>query len=114
MEVLRTNVDNKKDLFRLTHAQSAQKVQDLVGQCVTVDKYVLYLDGDAPEEGEEDSRKRVLALDLNGEAYGTISKTLIDSLLDILDVFEDDDDWAVEIKDGTSKNGRRFIYAVVV
>lgn len=114
MEVIKTNVTDKKQLFRLTHAQSARKVQDLEGQVVAVNEYVLYLDGEAPAEGEEDKRKRVLALDLNGEAYGTISPTLIDSLVDILDAFEDESDWAVEIRSGVSKNGRKFIYAVVV
>ena len=113
MEIIKTNVTDKKALYRLTHSQSARKVQDLVGQVIAVNDYVLYLDGDAPEAGEEDKRKRVLALDINGEAYGTISKTLIDSLLDILDYF-DPADWQVEIRAGTSKNGRQFIYAVVM
>lgn len=115
MTIVKTNVTDKKRRFALTHAQNARKVQDLVGQTIAINDYVLYKDGAAPAEGEPDNRKLVLSLELDGDVYGTISKTFIDSAMDIIEEFEGSDEpWAISIEASSSKNGRQFIYAVVV
>lgn len=115
MEIVRTNVSDKKVLFRLTHAQDCGKMQDLEGQVIPINDYALYLDGDAPETlDEKDNRKLVFVMEVNGEVYGTISKTFIDSVMDIILMFQDENDWAVLVKGNNSKSGRHFIYAEIV
>lgn len=115
MEVIKTNVSDKKAAFRLMHSQQTEKMQDLEGQTIAINDYVLFLDGEAPAgPDEQDKRKRIFALDVNGTVYGTISKTFIDSVMDIINVFEGDSDWAVAVKGNDSKSGRHFIYAEVV
>lgn len=114
MELIKTNVTDKKVLFRLMNSQQAKKVQDLEGQNFAINEWCVYLDGEAPADGEEDKRKRVFALDINGEVYGTISKTFIDSVLRIIEMFQGDDDWAVAVKGADTQKGRHFIYAEVI
>lgn len=110
MKIIAANTEDKKELYRLTHAVKTGKVIDLAGQTVTVDKWVMYSD-DPNEEGKEPKEVLTMVLD-TGEIVGTISKTFIKEFCDILDVLGELPSLLVETS--TTKSGRTFVFPVPV
>lgn len=110
MKIIAANTEDKKELYRMTHAVKTGKVIDLAGQTVTVDKWVMYSD-DPDEEGKEPKEVLTMVLD-TGEIVGTISKTFIKEFCDILDVLGELPPLLVETS--TTKNGRTFVFPVPV
>lgn len=110
MKIIAANTEDKKELYRLTHAVKTGKVIDLAGQTVTVDKWVMYSD-DPDEEGKEPKEVLTMVLD-TGEIVGTISKTFIKEFRDILDVLGELP--ALLVETSTTKNGRTFVFPVPV
>lgn len=113
MEIRKTNVVDKKALYRLTHSQQAAKMGDLEGQVFRLSEYCYYIETKTSGDGTE-KEQEVFATIVDGKVYGTISKTFIQSILDIIEMFENDDDWEVTVSGGDTKGGRHFIYAEVV
>lgn len=110
MNIIAANTEDRKELYRLTHAVKTGKVIDLAGQTVTVDKWVMYTD-DPTEEGKDPKEVLTMVLD-TGEIVGTISKTFIKEFRDILDVLGELPPLLVETS--TTKNGRTFVFPVPV
>lgn len=110
MKIIAANTQDKKELYRMTHAVRAGKVIDLAGQTINVALWVLYED---TGEGESDASKTVLTMVLDtGEIVGTISKTFIKEFTDIIDVLGELPALLVEISE--TKNGRTFVFPVPV
>lgn len=99
----------KRDAYRLAKAQDVNKMQTLAGATITPEKWVLFEDPD-PKTGEI---KTVLVIEANGEKFGTISKTFIDTFLDAAEEFGEDLG-EIAIIGGTSKAGRDFITCEIV
>lgn len=110
MKIIAANTEDRKELFRMTHAVKTGKVVDLAGQTITVDKWVLYTD-DPDEEGNEPKEALTMVLE-TGEIVGTISRTFIKEFRDIIDVLEELPPILVETS--TTKNGRTFVFPVPV
>ena len=109
MKIIASNTEDKKELYRMTHAVRAGKVIDLAGQTINVSSWVLY--EDTPEGS--DACKTVLTLVLDtGEIVGTISKTFIREFVDIIDVLGELP--ALEVATSETKNGRTFVFPVPV
>ena len=109
MKIIAANTEDKKELYRMTHAVRAGKVIDLAGQTITVNSWVLY--EDTPEGS--DASKTVLTMVLDtGEIVGTISKTFVKEFVDIIDVLGELPPLLVETSE--TKNGRTFVFPVPV
>lgn len=105
MNIIRTNIDttNKKEVYRLTKSDS-QRVQDVEqGLSLPVDKWAVYTEKNS--KGEEQT---VLAIVSGGMKVSTISKTFIDSFMEIVDLMEPDP-FSIIITGGTSKGGRQYV-----
>lgn len=105
MNIIRTNIDtnNKKEVYRLTKSDS-QRVQDVEqGLSLPVDKWAVYKETNS--KGEEQT---VLAIVSGTLKMSTISKTFIDSFMEIVDIMEPDP-FSIIITGGTSKGGRQYV-----
>lgn len=105
MNIIRTNIDtnDKKAVYKLTKAES-QRVQDVEkGLSLPVDKWAVYTEKN--NKGEEQT---VLAIVSGGMKVSTISKTFIDSFMEIVDIMEPDP-FSIIITGGTSKGGRQYV-----
>jgi hypothetical protein len=111
MEIVKNSkgMDRKK-AYQLTHAMSTRKMQDAVDSILKIDAWVLYTDVDS-KTGEA---KDVLAIESDGEIFGTISKTFLREFTDIVDAFGDDPELSIRVVAGTSKAGRQFITCEIV
>ena len=108
MEIRLASTEDKKALYRLTHAISAGKVIDLNGQVVQPRTWAIYEDADKAT-GET---KEVLSMELDsGEVVGTISATFIREFEDIVETFGNEQ--AIEIRTGKTKQGREFVFPVL-
>lgn len=109
MKILRTNIDisNKKAVYRLTKGDS-QRVQDVEkGLSLPVDNWALYEETKLDRNGEEQTQT-VLSILAGGMKISTISKTFIDSFLEIVELMEEDP-FSIVITGGTSKGGRQYV-----
>ena len=52
--------------------------------------------------------------DKNGNVYGTISATVIDMLLDLIDLLDEVDELPINVVHRTAKSGREFISLQIV
>jgi len=105
MEIIRTNIDvnNKKEIYRLTKSESV-RVQDMErGVSLPVDKYALYV-----EEDNKGEKRNVLAVVSGSSKFATISQTFIRSFLECVDLMGDDP-FSIIITGGQSKNGRQYV-----
>lgn len=105
MEIIKTNADinNKKELYKLTKSESI-RVQDVEpGTSIPVEKYALYV-----EEKPDGTKQNVLAVVGGGLKVATISKTFINSFMECVDLMGDDA-FSILITGGTSKAGRRYV-----
>lgn len=105
MEIIRTNIDvnNKKEIYRLTKSESV-RVQDMErGVSLPVDKYALYV-----EEDNKGEKRNVLAVVSGPSKFATISQTFIRSFLECVDLM-DGEPFSIIITGGQSKNGRQYV-----
>lgn len=105
MEILLTNIDvqNKKEIYKLTKAESL-RVQDVErGTVIPVEKYALYV-----EEKADGTKNNVLAVVGGGIKVSTISKTFINSFMECVS-FMGDEPFNIVITGGTSKGGRKYV-----
>lgn len=111
MKIIAANTEDKKELYRLTHAVKVGKVIDLAGQQIDVDRWALYVEDDPEDESGEGKTVLVMVLS-TGEIVGTISKTFIKEFKDILDVLGELPSLMVETS--VTKGGRTFVFPVPV
>ena len=89
---------SKRDAYKLTESQTAKKLVDVAGSIIEPSKWVLF----------EDDDKTVLALEADGELFGTISVPFIDAFIKAYDELGEDMG-AVRIVTGTSRAGRTYV-----
>lgn len=109
MNIIRTNIntENKKEVYKLTKAES-QRVQDVEkGLSLPVDKWAVYEETKKNSKGEE-STQTVLAIVSGGMKISTISQTFINSFMECVDLM-DNEPFSIIITGGTSKGGRQFV-----
>lgn len=105
MNITHASTDDKKTIYRLTHAMRAGKIVDLDGQVIQPTAWAIYEDVDK----QTGDTKKVLSFQLDtGEIVGTISETFIREFEDIVEVFGPLA--ALEIKTSQTKNGRTFVF----
>ena len=106
MKVLRTNIESKIEQFKAV--KNAHSVKDLPDGFELRLNYIQYVD-----EKQDGSEVEILAVQgLDGEYYGTNSKTFAHDYLEIIDMFSDSDEAFTIVKDSNvSKAGRQFVYA---
>ena len=108
MEIIKTNINDKKALYRLTHSDS-HKPANNVGTVLEVQSWA-YVKDVNKKSGEE---QNVLYLDTDSGVFGTISPTFVESFMDIVETFGEDFHH-LEITGGKSKNGRDFVSCSLV
>ena len=109
MKILASNIDvtDKKKVYKLTKGES-QRVQDLeTGVTMQVDSFALYEETKLDRNGEEKTQT-VLSIVSGGMKISTISKTFIDSFMEIVDLMEGEP-FAITITGGISKGGRQYV-----
>lgn len=89
---------SKRDAYKLTESQTTRKLVDLSGSVIEPSKWVLF----------EDEDKTVLALEADGELFGTISGTFIDAFVKAFDEL-DTDMGPIRVVTGTSRAGRTYV-----
>lgn len=89
---------SRRDAYKLTESQTTQKLVELAGSVIQPEKWVLF----------EDEDKTVLALETDGELYGTISGTFIDAFINAYNELGEDMG-PFRVVTGTSKAGRTYV-----
>lgn len=89
---------SKRDAYKLTESQTTRKLVDLAGSVIEPSKWVLF----------EDEDKTVLALEADGELFGTISGTFIDAFVKAFDELGADMG-PIRVVTGTSRAGRTYV-----
>lgn len=107
MTIKQTTTENKKELYLMTHTIQSGKMSDLDGQTVEPKEWALYEDVDKTS-GEVKEVLTVLMPD--GNVYGTISRTFIESFVDLTSELGERAPFIV--CSGTTKAGRTFIYPI--
>lgn len=108
MEIIKSNIEDKKALYRMTHGES-NKPSNNVGTVLEVNSWA-YVEDTNKKNGEA---QRILYLDTDCGIFGTISPTFISAFMDITEAFGDDFSH-IEIVGGKSKNGRDFVSCELV
>lgn len=89
---------SKRDAFKLTESPATKKLMDLAGSIIEPTRWVL----------GEDEDKTVLALEVDGEIYGTISVTFIDAFVKAFNELGADM-FPIKVVAGTSKSNRPYL-----
>lgn len=101
----RGNLD-KKDIYKMTTAQSIRQVRELEGETVNITDWVSFADVN-PITGEESI---ILSIKLDtGEVYATNSATVQRTFEEICDIF-DDGLPPISVHSGMSKASRTYYY----
>ena len=98
----------KKELYDITKSKKIGKIKDLDGQQVDLDFFVLYETPDTDGEIRTVTAIRTI----EGEVYASNSKTVAESFLDMLDIFEPEEIHTIEIVPQLNKSGSRTYYFV--
>ena len=111
MELVTTSKElDKKELYFLTKAQNAQKMSKITGQTIEMEYWAIYQDKN--QEGEEQTIFSCRTPE--GEIYATNSDSFIRCINDMLDCFDPEEIKTIQIIEGESKAGRKFITCVYV
>lgn len=94
----------KEDLYFLVVRES-EKMQNLAGQTIHVDDWVITNDIDK-ETGEP---KQIIFIKSGDTTYGSVSKTFIESFKTIVSCFGNDGFSNIKVIEGKSNKGRTFI-----
>lgn len=109
MQIIATNInrEDKKKVYKLTKSQS-QNVKDIErGVSLPVDEYALYTEVKVNKKGEEEEQT-VLAVVSGTMKISTISKTFIDSFMEIVELMAGEP-FSIILTGGTSKGGREYV-----
>lgn len=114
MKILKGNIDveNKKEVYRLTKARGVMVQKLDVGKPMPVGDWLLYEDEKTTREGET-RIETVLSFITGTEKVSTISKTFIREFLDIAELMGDEP-YEITIVDGENSSGRRFVSCELV
>lgn len=99
------------DIYRLTKAPNTQRMKDVIGQRLELDKWAIYEDVNK-KTGEI---QQILALSTpEGETFATNSPTFTNDFMEMMELFEDAGESvpAIVVTSGTSKAGREFITCI--
>ena len=94
---------SKRDIYILTKSPKIEKMSNHVGEKLSVDKYIIYEDGDNRE-----TPVQILSIQSGELVVATNSVTAIKEFNGIRDLMEDEP-FSVEIMTGNSKNGRTYL-----
>ena len=94
---------SKRDIYGLTKSPKIEKMSNHVGEKLSVDKYLIYEDGDNRE-----TPIQILSIQSGDMVVATNSATAIKEFTGIRDLMEDEP-FSVEIMTGNSKNGRTYL-----
>lgn len=110
MAIIKTNVTDKKELYRLTASTGHQEKMSSLprNEKLDVSGYAIYTHEQTNRVTGEISTKKVLSVLIGGTVYGTSSPTAINSAEEIIECFGDFS--APLLKDQQSRSGRTFIY----
>lgn len=97
---------NKKLRYNLLESRDGGSLNDCVGQKIQVKAYVLFSNTNA-ETAEITERLRLLTTD--NEILGTSSPSFIQGLERYLDCMESDELTELEVSQGTSKAGHKYL-----
>lgn len=97
---------DRKLRYNLLESRDGGSLNNCVGQKIQIKAYVLITDTN-PETAEVTRRLRLLTTD--NEILGTSSSSFIQGLERYLDCMESDELTELEVSQGTSKAGRRYL-----
>ena len=99
---------DKVTRYKMTIAQDILKMSDYVGEIIDVQNVAIF------DDVREDKTTRVCSvMDIDGKVYATNSKTFMENIEDISDLFTENEAYSIKINKGTSKNGREFIFCTL-
>ena len=113
MEIVKKIIQDRKDVVSANHA--VKSLTDLPKDKIyNFTSVVIFKDEDVTVDGEVNS-KHICALKIDGEFYTTISPTVYDSLLAILDMYEENEIIEGEgaeiiLKTSKSNKCRQFLF----
>lgn len=100
---------SKREIYKMTMDAGIKRMRDYVGSEMTPVKHLFYKDVDS--KGNENEILSIM--DENGEVFATNSKTFKDDFCKMLELFGDED-FAITVISGVSKNDREFITCTIV
>ena len=107
MEEIRTNNFTAKDVF---NSATAKPLKSVVGQTLNV--VAVYVTERADLNGEVQTVANIKTDD--GEIYGTISETVIRSVLALPEMLEEDGSVAIRLEERPGAKGRSYLVATLV
>lgn len=107
MNIITTTTTDKKKIYQMTQGAGIERMQDHNGEEITVENFVLY--EDVKNSGEV---MEILSIETAGDAiYATNSPTFKQNFLNIADICGGPSAMIgekIQIRQGTSKAGRKF------
>ena len=108
MEIIRTSVNDKKKLYKMTKGADIKRVQDYEGLETVVEDFVVFTD-----QKNDGSDMKVLCFESDtGIFLATNSPTFIQAFSDIIEVSGNIVGEKIKIVSSTSKAGRTFFTCV--
>lgn len=107
MKIIRVTTEDKKSIYQMTKAADIQRLQDNVGQEITVEAYCLY-----QNERQPGDVVTVLSIRGDGRTVATNSPTFIEAFCEIEEIAGDIIGEKIRVENGTSKAGRTFYSCV--
>ena len=112
MKILKATTEDKRELYFMTTAPTIGKISEHKGEQIGVSGYAFYIDEQVDKETGEMVEVKLLAIKtLEGEVFATNSETFMKEFEKIVDLF--DNNFEIEIIEGESKKGRKFVSCVL-
>lgn len=108
MQIINASAElTAKDIYTLTMNPNTQKMKDVKGQRIEIDRWAIY--EDINKKTEEPQQILSIATP-EGETFATNSPTFIDDFVNMISLFHSmgEDVPAIVVSSGTSKAGREF------
>lgn len=112
MKIIKSKgIKGAAEMYKLTKGEGVAKMKEANGQILELAAYILYEDERPDDEGEIQSRPVCAIMTPNGERYGTNSGTFVRTFMDMLDVFEANNEevHAIRVLVKKSRAGREFV-----
>lgn len=112
MKIIKSKgINGAAEMYKLTKGEGVAKMKEANGQILELAAYILYEEERPDAEGEIQSRPVCAIMTPNGERYGTNSGTFVRTFLDMLDVFEANNEevHAIRVLVKKSRAGREFV-----
>ena len=112
MKILKATTEDKRELYFMTTAPTIGKISDHKGEQIGVSGYAFYIDEQVDKETGDMVEVKLLAIKTpEGEVFATNSETFMKEFEKIVDLF--DNNFEIEIIEGESKKGRKFVSCVL-